>query len=168
MTTDFVIHPFPPLFDENAKTLILGSFPSVKSREAMFFYGHPQNRFWKVLSAVFTEKLPESIEEKKVLVLSHHLALWDCIHSCTITGSSDSSVKDVVPNDISEMMTNSKIDRIFCNGTLSYKMYRKYIFPNTGIEAIKLPSTSPANASYSLDKLITEWKVIQPLPDMLF
>ncbi|MBQ7522457.1 MAG: DNA-deoxyinosine glycosylase [Clostridia bacterium] len=162
MTTDFVTHPFPPLFDENAQTLILGSFPSVKSRETMFFYGHPQNRFWKVLSTIFMEKLPESIEEKKGLVLRHHLALWDCIHSCTVTGSSDSSIKDVVPNDISEIITNSKIDRIFCNGTLSHKMYNKYIFPTTGIEAIKLPSTSPANASYSLDRLITEWKIILP------
>ncbi len=164
MTTDFVTHPFPPLFDKNADTLILGSFPSVKSREAMFFYGHPQNRFWKVLSAIFTEKLPESIEEKKAIVLNHHLALWDCIYSCMVTGSSDSSIKDVVPNDISEIIANSKIDRIFCNGTLSYKMYRKYIFPTTGIEAIKLPSTSPANATYSLDRLINEWKIILPEP----
>ena len=122
MDTSNIIHPFPPLFDENSRTLILGSFPSVKSRETMFFYGHPQNRFWKVLAMIFNEKIPENIEEKKQLVLNNHLALWDSIHSCTVTGSSDSSIKDVVPNDISDIIADSKIDRIFCNGALSHKM----------------------------------------------
>lgn len=159
--TSNIIHPFPPLFDENSKTLILGSFPSVKSRESMFFYGHPQNRFWKVLAQLFNEKLPENIDEKKSLVLRHDLALWDSIHSCTITGSSDSSVKDVVPNDITEIIQNSQINRIFCNGNLSYKMYMKYIFPETKITAVKLPSTSPANAAYSLDRLVSEWNIIK-------
>ncbi|MBR2279477.1 MAG: DNA-deoxyinosine glycosylase [Ruminococcus sp.] len=161
MNTNNITHPFPPLFDENSRTLVLGSFPSVKSRENMFFYGHPQNRFWKVISALFNENLPENIEEKKLLVLKHHLALWDSIHSCTITGSSDSSIKDVIPNDISGILNNSKIDRIFCNGALSHKMYMKYIFPNTGIEAFKLPSTSPANAACSLERLISEWSIIK-------
>ena len=161
MNTSNITHPFPPLFDENSRTLILGSFPSVKSRENMFFYGHPQNRFWKVISAIFNENLPENIEEKKLLVLKHNLALWDSIHSCTITGSSDSSIKDVVPNDISGIINGSKIDRIFCNGALSHKMYMKYIFPNTGLEAYKLPSTSPANAAYSLGRLISEWGIIK-------
>lgn len=160
MEAERIIHPFPPLFDENSRTLILGSFPSVKSREAMFFYGHPQNRFWKVLSELFGEKLPESISEKRELVLRNNLALWDSIKSCTITGSSDSSVKNVVPNDISGIISGSKISRIFCNGALSYKMYTKYILPVTGIEAVKLPSTSPANAAYSLERLVSEWKVI--------
>ncbi len=160
MEAERIIHPFPPLFDENSRTLILGSFPSVKSREAMFFYGHPQNRFWKVLSELFGEKLPESISEKRELVLRNNLALWDSIKSCTITGSSDSSVKNVVPNDITGIISNSKIGRIFCNGALSYKMYTKYILPVTGIEAVKLPSTSPANAAYSLERLVSEWKVI--------
>ncbi len=155
-----VIHPFPPLFDANSRTLILGSFPSVKSREAMFFYGHPQNRFWKVLAAVFEETLPSTIEDKKRLVLCHHLALWDSIHSCTITGSSDSSVKNVVPNDISGMIQNSRIDRIFCNGALSYKMYMKYLFPTVTIQAVRLPSTSPANAAYSLERLTAAWSII--------
>lgn len=161
MNTSNITHPFPPLFDENSRTLILGSFPSVKSRENMFFYGHPQNRFWKVISAIFNENLPENIEEKKLLVLKHNLALWDSIHSCTITGSSDSSIKDVVPNDISGIINGSKINRIFCNGALSHKMYMKYIFPNTGLEAHKLPSTSPANAAYSLGRLISEWGIIK-------
>jgi hypoxanthine-DNA glycosylase len=155
-----VIHPFGPLYNENSESLILGSFPSVKSREAMFFYGHPQNRFWKVIPMLYGEKTPENIEEKKSIILRHNLALWDSIHSCTITGSSDSSVKDVVPNDISGIIENSKIGKVFCNGALSHKMYMKYIYPDTKIEAVKLPSTSPANAAFSLDRLIEHWKVI--------
>lgn len=155
-----IIHPFPPLFDKNSKTLILGSFPSVKSRETMFFYGHPQNRFWRLLALLCNEEVPQSVEQKTELVLSHNLALWDSIHSCTIVGSSDSSVRDVVPNDLSVILKNSKVDRIFCNGALSHKMYMKYIFPTTGIEAAKLPSTSPANAAFSLEKLAQHWKVI--------
>ncbi len=155
-----IVHPFGPLYDENSKSLILGSFPSVKSREAMFFYGHPQNRFWKVIPAIYGEEVPENTEEKKTLILRHNLALWDSIHSCTIKGSSDSSVKDVVPNDISKIIENSKIERVFCNGALSHKMYMKYIFPDTKTEAVKLPSTSPANAAFSLERLIEHWKVI--------
>ncbi|MBQ7503831.1 MAG: DNA-deoxyinosine glycosylase [Ruminococcus sp.] len=159
--TKNIIHPFPPLYDENSKILILGSFPSVKSREAMFFYGHPQNRFWRVIAALYGEEAPQNIDEKKRLILSHNLALWDSIQSCTITGSSDSSVKDVVPNDLFLIINNSKVDRVFCNGALSHKMYMKFIFPLTNIKAVKLPSTSPANAAYSLDRLIEEWKVIK-------
>lgn len=159
--TKNIIHPFPPLYDENSKILILGSFPSVKSREAMFFYGHPQNRFWRLIAALYGEEEPQNIDEKKRLILSHNLALWDSIQSCTITGSSDSSVKDVVPNDLSLIINNSKVDRVFCNGALSHKMYMKFIFPLTNIKAVKLPSTSPANAAYSLDRLIEEWKVIK-------
>jgi hypoxanthine-DNA glycosylase len=161
MKAERITHPFPPLYDENSEALILGSFPSVKSRENMFFYGHMQNRFWKVISKIYDEKLPDTIGEKKALILNHRLALWDSIRSCTIVGSSDSSVRDVVPNDISEIISNSKIDRIFCNGALSYKMYMKYIFPTTEIKALKLPSTSPANAAYSLERLIGEWSVIK-------
>lgn len=158
MDTNNIIHPFPPLYNKNSDTLILGSFPSVKSRETMFFYGHPQNRFWKVIAGIYNDKLPLSIEEKKAIILNHNLALWDSIHSCTITGSSDSSVKNVAPNDISGIINGSKINRIFCNGTLSYTMYMKYIYPTTRLTAVKLPSTSPANAAYSLEKLISEWK----------
>lgn len=157
---EMITHPFPPLYSENSHTLILGSFPSVKSREAMFFYGHPQNRFWKVIATLFNEEVPYSIKEKKSLILRHDLALWDSIRSCTVTGSSDSSIKNVVPNDINEIIENSKISRVFCNGTLSYKMYTKHIFPDTGIQAEKLPSTSPANAAFSLEKLTQAWKAI--------
>ena len=160
METSRIIHPIPPLFDENSGKLILGSFPSVKSREAMFFYGHPQNRFWKLLPLIFDEKIPVTIEEKSALILRHNLALWDSIHSCVITGSSDSSVKDVVPNDLSVIINNSRVTQIFCNGALSHRMYMKYIYPQTKIEAVKLPSTSPANAAFSMERLYEQWKII--------
>ena len=158
--TASIIHPIPPLYDESSRVLILGSFPSVKSREAMFFYGHPQNRFWKLMALLFEAEAPSTVEEKKRLVLSHGIAMWDTIHSCTITGSSDSSIKDVVPNDLSVILNNSRVKRIFCNGAASHKLYMKYIFPLTGIEAVKLPSTSPANAAWSLDRLAEAWKII--------
>ena len=154
-------HPFPPLYSRDSKVLILGSFPSVKSREAMFFYGHPQNRFWKVIAALYGEPVPQSIPEKKALILGHGLALWDSIASCEIRGSSDASITDAVPTDLSEILSGSAVDRIFCNGTKSYEMYRKYQLPRTGIEAVKLPSTSPANAAFSLEKLIEAWQVIR-------
>lgn len=160
-TPQSIVHPFPPLFDRNSSVLILGSFPSVKSREQNFFYGHPQNRFWKLISLLFDEEIPQSIDEKKRLILKHNLALWDVIHSCTVTGSSDSSIKDVVPNDLSVILQNSRVGRIFANGALSHKMYMKYIFPKTGIEAVKLPSTSPANAAFSLDRLAENWKIVK-------
>lgn len=155
-----ILHPFPPLFDENSRTLILGSFPSVKSREQCFFYGHPQNRFWRLTAMLFDEEVPQSIEEKKRLILRHNLALWDVVYSCTITGSSDSSIKNVVANDLSPILNESRVDRIFTNGALAHKLYMKHIFPQTGIEAVKLPSTSPANAAYSLDRLSEYWEII--------
>ena len=155
-----ILHPFPPLFDSESRTLILGSFPSVKSREAMFFYGHPQNRFWRLIALLCHEDTPQTVEEKSSLILRHHLALWDSIRSCTITGSSDSSVRDVVPNDLRVICDNSKTERVFCNGALSHKMYMKYIYPQTGVAAVKLPSTSPANAAYSLERLAESWQVI--------
>lgn len=158
--TKSLIHPIPPLFDKNSRTLILGSFPSVKSREAMFFYGHPQNRFWKLAARLFNEETPVEVTEKKKLILSHDLALWDVIHSCTITGSSDSSIKDVTANDFSIILNNSSVDRIFCNGTTSYKLYQKYCYPQTHIKAIRLPSTSPANAAWSIERLEEAWRII--------
>lgn len=161
MREESIVHPIPPLYDENCKILILGSFPSVKSRDAMFFYGHPQNRFWKLMAALFEEAYPQTIEEKKALVLKHHIAMWDTIRSCTITGSSDSSIKDVVPNDLSVILDNSRVERIFCNGATSYRLYMKYIYPTTGIKAVKLPSTSPANAAFNLERLLTEWSMIK-------
>ncbi len=155
-----IVHPIPPLYDENSEILILGSFPSVKSREAQFFYGHPQNRFWKLLALLFECDVPQTTEEKRALALSHGIALWDTIHSCTVKGSSDSSIRDVVPNDISRIIAESRVDKIFANGATSYNLYTKYIFPNTGIGAVKLPSTSPANAAFSLDRLAESWRII--------
>lgn len=155
-----ILHPIPPLYNAQSQTLILGSFPSVKSREAQFFYGHPQNRFWRLMALLFDEDVPQTVEEKSCLILSHRLALWDTIHSCTITGSSDSSIKDVVPNDLSEILQNSRVDRIFCNGAASYNLYQKYIYPQNGIKAVKLPSTSPANAAFSLKRLAEAWAVV--------
>lgn len=155
-----IVHPIPPLYDGNCRILILGSFPSVKSREAMSFYGHPQNRFWPLLARLFEEPVPTTVGEKKALALSHHVALWDSIRSCTIVGSSDSSVRDVVPNDLGAILNNSRVERVFCNGALSHKMYMKYIYPTTRIEAVALPSTSPANASYTVDRLEKAWRVI--------
>lgn len=159
-TAEQLVHPFPPTWDEHSEILILGSFPSVKSREMAFFYGHPQNRFWRLTALLCHEDTPQTIEEKSSLILRHHLALWDSIQSCTITGSSDSSVRDVVPNDLRVIFDNSKTERVFCNGALSHKMYMKYIYPQTGIAAVKLPSTSPANAAYSLERLAESWRVI--------
>lgn len=161
MQAQTIIHPIPPLVDADCKILILGSFPSVKSREAMFFYGHPQNRYWKLIARLFNEDCPETIEQKKQLALSRHIAMWDTIRSCTITGSSDSSIRDVVPNDLSVILDHSRVNRIFCNGATSYKLYMKYIYPATRIEAVKLPSTSPANAAFTLDRLTKEWSVIK-------
>ena len=161
--TSHIIHPIPPLYDADCRILILGSFPSVKSREAMFFYGHPQNRYWKLIARLFDEPVPATIGEKKHLALSHHIAMLDTIRSCTITGSSDSSIRDVVPNDLSVILDHSKVERIFCNGATSHKLYMKYIFPMTGIKAVKLPSTSPANAAFTLDRLAEEWSVIKEI-----
>ena len=154
-------HPFPPLYNENSKILILGSFPSVKSREQMFFYGHKQNRFWKVLSAVFDSPTPQTIEEKKTFLLENNIALWDVIASCEITGSSDSSIKNVVANDLSEILKNANIKQIFVNGKAAEKYYNKYTKPIVKRDAICLPSTSPANAAWSIEKLVDEWKIIK-------
>lgn len=155
-------HPFGPLYNDSSKVLILGSFPSVKSREQNFFYGHPQNRFWRVIASVFDQPVPQSIEEKKQLILSSGLALWDSIASCEITGSSDSSIRNAQPNDLSIILNNCNIERIYCNGRKSYELYQKYIKPQTGRAAVCLPSTSPANAQWTLEKLIREWSVIHP------
>ena len=148
-----VVHPIEPLFDEKSETLILGSFPSVKSREAMFFYGHKQNRFWPLLARIFEADTPVTIEEKSKLILDNKLALWDVIHSCEIDGSSDSTIKAVVPNNLSVMLENAPIKRIFVNGRKAFALYQKHIEPTIGIGARVLPSTSPANAAYSLDRL---------------
>lgn len=156
-----IIHPIPPLVFEESGVLILGSFPSVKSREQAFFYGHPQNRFWRVISAVFGKEVPQNIKEKTSLIKECGLGLWDVIKSCEITGSDDASIKNVTANDIGKVLEKSNIKRIFVNGKTAEKYYIKYIEPKINIKAICLPSTSPANAAYSLEKLIEKWSVIK-------
>ncbi len=152
-----VTHPIAPLYRADAKLLILGSFPSVKSRQGMFFYHHPQNRFWKVLAEVFGERPPETVEEKRALLLDHQIALWDVIQSCDITGSSDSSIKNVVPNDLRPILDAAEIRQICANGATAGRLYKKYIEPELGCSCVVLPSTSPANASFSLEKLVEIW-----------
>ena len=156
-------HPIPPLFGPESEKLILGSFPSVKSREARFFYGHPQNRFWRIMAALCKSEVPKTVEEKTRLMLDNGFALWDVIASCEIVGSSDSSITNVVPNDLTPILAGSRITRIFCNGTTSFRLYGRYIQPVTGIEAVCLPSSSPANAAWRLDRLIETWgKALNP------
>lgn len=157
---EHIIHPIPPLYDTQSRVLILGSFPSVKSREAQFFYGHPQNRFWKVLSIVLGVPVPQTVPEKQALLHGNHIALWDVIGSCDIEGSSDSSIKNAVPNDLTEILQTADIQKIYCNGATSHKLYQKHIAPQTGQDAQKLPSTSPANAAWSLERLAGEWRRI--------
>ena len=153
-----ISHPIEPVFDENSEILILGSFPSVKSREQMFFYGHPQNRFWKVMANVTGDTVPESMDEKKAFLLKNHIAVWDVIAQCDIEGSSDSSIKNVKANDLSRILAKANIKKICCNGAKSWELYNKYIKPVTGREAVKLPSTSPANAAWSVGRLTEAWK----------
>lgn len=150
-------HPFPPVVDKNCRILILGSFPSVKSRENGFFYGHPQNRFWRMLAAVYGEKVPADVPAKIDLLLRHQIALWDVIATCQIEGSSDASVRNAIPVDICKVLDVACIDRVICNGALACKLYQHHLEPITGIKAIALPSTSPANAAWNLDKLVTAW-----------
>ena len=155
-----IAHPFGPLFSAKSEVLILGSFPSVKSREQHFFYGHPQNRFWKVIAALYHTETPVTIPEKKELILRSGLALWDTIASCTVTGSSDASIRDVRANDLSVILDHSPIRKICCNGKTSWQLYEKWIRPQTGREALCLPSTSPANAQWTLERLTEAWAEI--------
>lgn len=153
-------HTFEPVFDRNSRVLILGTFPSVKSREQGFYYGHPQNRFWKILAGLLQEPVPGTIEEKKCFLLQHGIAVWDVVSACDITGSSDSSIRNVVPADLSEVLDHAPVQQIFANGTKAYSLYQKYAFPVTGREAVKLPSSSPANAAWQMERLLEAWKMI--------
>ena len=153
-------HEFAPVYDENSRVLILGTFPSVKSRETHFYYGHPQNRFWKLLAFLCRWPIPATIPEKKEMLLKNGVALWDVIQSCEIAGSSDSSIKNVVPSDLSCILTCSSITRIYANGKTAQKLYDKYQKPQTCMDIIALPSTSPANAAYSFNRLAESWAQI--------
>lgn len=153
-------HEFEPVFDEHSRILILGTFPSVKSREQNFYYGHPQNRFWKVLAGLQGEQVPETLPEKKSFLLRSRIAVWDVIASCEIVGSSDSSIRSVVPTDLDRILTHTNIQQIFANGKTAEKLYNKYQKETVGREILGLPSTSPANAAFSLERLLEAWKVI--------
>ena len=156
-----VRHPIAPVYDKHSNILILGSFPSVKSREQGFFYGHPQNRFWRVLAAVYGDEVPQTVEEKKEFLLQKGVAVWDVIASCEILGSSDSSIKNAVPTDLSDILAHTPVRRIYVNGKKAEQLYRKYQEKQTGIKAVCLPSTSPANAAWGIERLTEAWQVIR-------
>lgn len=157
------VHPISPIYDGGSKILILGSFPSVKSREEGFFYGHKQNRFWKVTSAVLGCDLPKTVDEKKAFLLSNRIAVWDVIGSCDITGSADSTIKNVTPNNIGMILERADIKQIFVNGKTAYRYYNEYIKNKIGREAVCLPSTSPANAAWTLERLLQSWSIIKDI-----
>lgn len=150
-------HNIPPVYDQSSRILILGSFPSVKSREGQFFYHHPQNRFWQVLAAVLGCPVPSSIEEKKAMLIDHGIALWDVIASCEITGSSDSSIRGAVPNDLGRIVKDVDLQAVFCNGQTAFRLYRRFLAPSLSLPAAVLPSTSPANAAWPLARLVETW-----------
>ena len=155
-----VTHSFAPVFDENSQVLILGTFPSVKSRENGFYYGNPRNRFWQVMAAVFGDDIPENNMEKTAFLLKRHIAIWDVVHSCEIEGSKDPSIKNVMPNDLSTILDACRISEIYANGKIAEKLYNRHILPFTGRSIMTLPSTSPANAAYSIERLISAWRTI--------
>ena len=153
-----ITHEFEPIFDERSRILILGTLPSVKSREGQFYYHHPQNRFWKVLAKICKTEPPATIAEKKAMLLEHGIAIWDVVQSCDIIGSSDSSIKNVTPADLSVILRQASVKTIFLNGGKAWDLYQKYCAGMTELPAVKLPSTSPANAAWSLEKLVTVWE----------
>ena len=155
---------FGPVYNRNSKILILGSFPSTKSREAEFYYAHPRNRFWPLMARIYNEALPLGNDEKRAFALKHNIALYDVIEECDIKSSSDSSIKNAMPVDIKKVLNETEINTIYCNGSISFELYNKLLLPLTGIEAIRLPSTSPANAAWSEEKLFEKWKIIKDNP----
>ena len=156
-----IVHPIPAFFRPDSRVLILGSFPSVRSRESGFFYGHPQNRFWKVMAQLLEDEAPGTVEEKAAFLERHRIAAWDSIHACDILGSSDASIRNVEPNDLTEILQTASVRHIYTNGKKSHEIYRSYCFPQTGVEDICLPSTSPANAAWTMEKLLTAWAVVK-------
>lgn len=161
MEYEHIVHPFGPMYNEESRILVLGSLPSVKSREQAFFYGHPQNRYWPMIAAIFGETAPQTIEEKRALAMRHGIAMWDTIYSCDIKGSSDSSIRNVEPTDLMQIIQASKVEHVICNGKTSGNYYHRYQEKITGIPALVLPSTSPANAAWKMDRLIEAWSVIR-------
>ena len=157
-----ILHGIDPVFDRNSTVLVLGSFPSVRSREEGFFYGNPQNRFWKVLAGILECPVPDTVDAKKQMLLGRGIALWDVIASCEISGSSDASIRNAVPNDLSGIFAAAEIRAVAVNGSKAEQLYRRYLFPVVRILPIALPSTSPANASWSLGRLQEAWSAILP------
>ena len=160
MKTERITHAFSPVFNNESRVLILGTMPSPKSRENGFYYSHPRNRFWPVMAAVFEEETPTTTEERTAFLLRNKIALWDVLAECDIEGASDSSIKNAVPNDLSVILNSADIKAIFTTGTTAAKLYKKHTEPKTGIAAISLPSTSPANTKISFEALLEEYKII--------
>lgn len=158
---EFVTHAaIPPVYNEHSRALILGTIPSPKSREAGFYYGHPHNRFWRVLAAVFGEEIPTDTALKKTFVLRHHIALWDVLESCQITGASDSSIRHPMPNDIGGLLKKAAISEIFTTGQTAYRLFNRLIAPTLSRTPVLLPSTSPANCACSFEKLVQSYRVL--------
>ena len=160
MNAEQVIHPLAPVFDSRSRILILGTMPSPKSRETGFYYGHPQNRFWRVMAELLDEPFPASREERLALALRRHFALWDVLASCVIRGADDGSIREPRANDLSRVLSAAPIEAVFCTGGKSHQLYRRYQEPATGISAVKLPSTSAANASWSLERLVGAYRAV--------
>lgn len=158
--TTHQVHPFEPVWDQCSRILVLGTFPSVKSRENAFYYGHPQNRFWPLLSSLFGDALPMDIAQKRRLLLHHGVALWDVLKSCDIALSSDQSIRNTVPNDIQWLLKQTNITAVYANGQKAGMLYTRYCQPACGMPVHILPSTSPANAAWSLERLKEKWRVI--------
>lgn len=159
---EHIIHSIEPVFDAESRVLILGTMPSPKSREVQFYYGHPQNRFWRVLAAVLGEEVPRSVPEKKAMLLRHRIALWDVLAECEITGASDSSIRNPVANDLSVVLDHAPVQAVFTTGATAWKLYTRLQKPHTGIEAVRLPSTSPANCAVKMEALTEAYKAILP------
>lgn len=159
---EHIIHSIEPVFDTESRVLILGTMPSPKSREVQFYYGHPQNRFWRVLAAVLGEEVPQSVPEKKAMLLQHRIALWDVLAECEITGASDSSIRNPVANDLSVILDHAPVQAVFTTGATAWKLYTRLQKPHTGIEAVRLPSTSPANCAVKMEALTEAYKAILP------
>ena len=158
---EYVSHEFAPVWNRDSRVLVLGTFPSVKSREQGFYYGHPRNRFWKVTGAFLKCRVPETVEEKKKMLLEGHIAVWDVIESCEIEGSSDSSIRNVKANDIGGLLEKSAVKAVFANGDKAYQLYCRYCREQAGMDIVKLPSTSPANAAWQLEALTRAWRVME-------
>ena len=159
---EHIIHSIEPVFDAESRVLILGTMPSPKSREVQFYYGHPQNRFWRVLAAVLGEEVPQSVPEKKAMLLRHRIALWDVLAECEITGASDASIRNPVANDLSVILDHAPVQAVFTTGATAWKLYTRLQKPHTGIEAVRLPSTSPANCAVKMEALTEAYKAILP------